>query len=156
VLQDPTLNPSCGTPAAASAPDGARSDLDEIPCGAAHNACYISAYGDVMPCVAMPIACGNVRDEPFAEIWHRSPEMLRVRSIRIRDLHTCSSCAASPFCSRCPGQALVETGDLYGPSPANCEHALVGAQVAGSPVIPASMLRRPPSAPPTAVAHVVD
>src|SRR2546426_2174433 len=99
-----------------------------------------------MPCVAMPIACGNVRDEPFAEIWHRSPEMLRVRAIRIRDLHTCSSCAASPFCSRCPGQALVETGDLYGPSPANCEHALVGAQVAGSPAIPASMLWRPRTA----------
>jgi len=157
VLQDPALNPQCGKPAPVlPGPDPVRSDLDDIPCGASHNACYISAYGDVMPCVAMPIACGNVRDTPFAEIWHRSPEMLRVRSIRIRDLHTCSSCAASPFCSRCPGQALVETGDLYGPSPANCEHALVGAQVAGSPVIPSSMLRRPPSAPPTALAHVVD
>jgi len=146
-LQDPALNPQCGKPApAASGPDWKRSDLDDVPCGASHNACYISAYGDVMPCVAMPIACGNVRDEPFAEIWHRSPAMLRVRSIRIRDLHTCSSCAASPFCTRCPGQALVETGDLYGPSPANCEHALVAAQVAGSAVIPASMLRPPVSA----------
>jgi radical SAM protein with 4Fe4S-binding SPASM domain len=141
VLQDPEVNPQCGTVPAAMA-DGVRSDLDDLPCGASHNACYVSAYGDVMPCVAMPIACGNVRDEPFADIWHRSPAMRRVRAIRIRDLHTCSSCAASPFCTRCPGQALVETGDLYGPSPANCEHALVGAQVAGSPVIPASMLRR--------------
>jgi radical SAM protein with 4Fe4S-binding SPASM domain len=142
VLEDPALNPHLGTQEACEAPS-ARGDLDEVPCGASHNACYISAYGDVMPCVAMPIACGNVRDEPFAAIWHRSPEMLRVRSIRIRDLHTCSSCAASQFCTRCPGQALVETGDLYGPSPANCEHALVAAQVAGSPVIPASMLRLP-------------
>ena len=141
VLEDPILNPSCGT-APAAVENGVRSDLDEVPCGASHNACYISAYGDVMPCVAMPLACGNVRDTPFAEIWHRSPDMLRVRAIRIRDLHTCSTCAASPFCTRCPGQALVETGDLYGPSPANCEHALVGAQVAGSSVIPASMLRR--------------
>src|SRR5438093_2958289 len=156
VLQDPTLNPSCGTPAAASAPDGARSDLDEVPCGAGHNACYISAYGDVMPCVAMPIACGNVRDEPFAEIWHRSPEMLRVRAIRIRDLHTCSSCAASPFCSRCPGQALVETGDLYGPSPANCEHALARAQVAGAAVIPASMSRAPTASTRRPVEHSID
>src|SRR2546423_13320454 len=96
-----------------------------------------------MPGVARPIGCGNVRDEPFAEFWHRSPEMLRVRAIRIRDLHACSSCAASQFCSRCPGQALVETGDLYGPSPANCEHALARAQVAGSAVVPASMLRAP-------------
>ena len=157
VLQDPALNAACGTPApAASEPDGTRTDLDEVPCGAGHNACYISAYGDVMPCVAMPIACGNVRDEPFAEIWHRSPEMQRVRAIRIRDLHTCSSCAASQFCSRCPGQALVETGDLYGPSPANCEHALVGAQVAGSPAIPASMLRRPSTAHRSAAADALE
>jgi AdoMet-dependent heme synthase len=147
VLQDPALNPACGTAHSdASSPDGERTDLDEVPCGAGHNACYISAYGDVMPCVAMPIACGNVRDEPFSEIWHRSPEMMRVRAIRIRDLHTCSSCAASAFCSRCPGQALVETGDLHGPSPANCEHALTRARVAGSSVVPASMLRAPASA----------
>jgi AdoMet-dependent heme synthase len=157
VLQDPTLNAQCGKPGpAALGPDWKRSDLDDVPCGASHNACYISAYGDVMPCVAMPIACGNVRDEPFAEIWHRSPEMVRVRSIRIRDLHTCSSCAASAFCTRCPGQALVETGDLYGPSPANCEHALVAAQVAGSAVIPASMLRPPASATVRTVEEVLD
>jgi radical SAM protein with 4Fe4S-binding SPASM domain len=141
VLQDPVLNPDVGNEACVTATP--RSDLDDVPCGASHNACYVSAYGDVMPCVAMPIACGNVRDEPFAEIWHRSPNMLKVRAIRIRNLHTCSSCAASRFCSRCPGQALVETGDLYGPSPANCEHALAAAQVAGSPVVPASMARRP-------------
>jgi radical SAM protein with 4Fe4S-binding SPASM domain len=149
VLADPALNPDHGRPAppAEPGPGWVRPDLDEIPCGASHNACYISAYGDVMPCVAMPIACGNVREEPFGEIWHRSPQMTRIRSIRIRDLHTCSTCAASPFCTRCPGQALVEGGDLYGPSPANCEHALVGAQLAGSSAVPASM--RPPVASPT-------
>jgi radical SAM protein with 4Fe4S-binding SPASM domain len=157
VLQDPTLNPDPDKPAPPEpGPGWVRPDLDDIACGAAHNACYISAYGDVMPCVALPIACGNVREEPFAEIWHRSPEMMRVRSIRIRDLHTCSSCAASPFCTRCPGQALVEGGDLYGPSPANCEHAFVGAQLAGSSAIPASMLSRPSSAsgtPGAAITH---
>ena len=156
VLEDPALNAACSAPPAPAVPfDGARADLDEVPCGASHNACYVSAYGDVMPCVAMPIACGNVRDEPFAEIWHRSPQMTRVRAIRIRDLHTCRSCAASPFCSRCPGQALVETGDLHGPSPANCEHALVRAGVAGSPVVPASMLRPPASARASALVGVV-
>jgi AdoMet-dependent heme synthase len=144
VLQDPALNPSCARTAPSSpSSEWVRPDLDDIPCGASHNACYISAYGDVMPCVALPIACGNIREQPFAEIWHGSTEMRRVRSIRIRDLHTCSSCTASPFCSRCPGQALIEGGDLYGPSPANCEHALVAAEVAGAAVIPASMLRRP-------------
>jgi radical SAM protein with 4Fe4S-binding SPASM domain len=141
VLQDSALNPDHGKPAPPEpGPGWTRPDLDDIACGAGHNACYISAYGDVMPCVALPIACGNVREAPFAEIWHRSAEMTRVRAIRIRDLHTCSTCAASSFCTRCPGQALVEGGDLYGPSPANCEHALVGAQLAGSSAIPAGML----------------
>jgi radical SAM protein with 4Fe4S-binding SPASM domain len=142
VLRDPLVNPEAGaTPAGGCPPQ--RPEPADIPCGASHNACYISAYGDVMPCVALPIACGNVRDEPFADIWHRSPEMRRVRAIRIGDLHTCSSCAAARFCARCPGQALLEGGDLFGPSPANCEHALVGARLAGSPAIPASMVRRP-------------
>jgi radical SAM protein with 4Fe4S-binding SPASM domain len=144
VLQDPVLNPDVGKTDAREMPS-VRPDLDEIPCGASHNACYISAYGDVQPCVAMPVACGNVRDEPFEAIWRRSPQMLRVRSIRIRDLHTCSSCAASRFCTRCPGQALVENGDLHGPSTASCEQALVGAQLAGSSAVPASMLRPPAS-----------
>jgi radical SAM protein with 4Fe4S-binding SPASM domain len=137
VLQDPIANPDLGSNGGTQA-----SDLDEIPCGASHNACYISPYGDVSPCVALPIVCGNVRETPFEEIWRRSGNMLEVRSIRTRDLHTCSSCAASEFCSRCPGQALVEDGDLYGPSTAACEHALVAAQVAGSTAIPPPLVSR--------------
>lgn len=146
VLQDPALNPDLGKSAVPTA-SSVRPDLDEIPCGASHNACYISSYGDVQPCVAMPIVCGNVREEPFEEIWHRSTKMREVRSIRIRNLHTCSTCAASQFCSRCPGQALVEDGDLYGPSAAACEHTLVAARLAGSSATPAGLLRltAPPS-----------
>ncbi len=143
VLQDPVLNPPApsGTkpPAADPAPPaGARADLDDIACGAGHNACYVSAYGDVMPCVAMPIACGSIRDASFMEIWSRSPKMQEVRAVRIRHLHTCATCEVASFCSRCPGQALVEDGDLYGPSTAACEHAAVAAGLAGIAAVPAS------------------
>jgi AdoMet-dependent heme synthase len=135
VLRDATLSPE---PLPGEIPP-VRPDLDEIACGAGHNACYVSAYGDVMPCVALPLACGNIRQRPFAEIWSDSREMRRVRSIRIRDLHTCAGCQAAAFCTRCPGQALVEDGDLYGPSTAACEHALAGAELAGVAVVPASL-----------------
>jgi len=135
VLGDPILNPD---PRPATSP-GERTDLDETLCGAAHNACYVSAYGDVTPCVALPITCGNIRETSFAEIWRDSRDMRRVRALRVRDLHTCSGCSASAFCTRCPGQALVEDGDLLGPSSAACEHALAGAELAGSPAVPASM-----------------
>jgi radical SAM protein with 4Fe4S-binding SPASM domain len=139
VLGDTTLNPE---PLPATSPE-VRSDLDEPLCGAGHNACYVSAYGDVTPCVALPVVCGNIRETPVAEIWNDSHDMRRVRAIRVRDLHTCSGCTASAFCSRCPGQALVEDGDLYGPSSAACEHAMAGAELAGSSAVPASMGRAP-------------
>lgn len=146
VLQDPLLNPDLGKSAEPAA-WSVRPDLDEIPCGASHNACYINSYGDVQPCVALPIVCGNVREESFEEIWRRSTKMGEVRSIRIRNLHTCSTCAASQFCTRCPGQALVEDGNLYGPSTAACEHTLVAAQLSGSTATLAGLLRvaAPPS-----------
>src|SRR3989442_14232476 len=61
VLQDPALNPHRGKPAPVqSGPGWVRPDHDDAPCGPSHNACDISAYGDGMPCVPMPIACGNV------------------------------------------------------------------------------------------------
>jgi radical SAM protein with 4Fe4S-binding SPASM domain len=135
VLRDATLG---AEPLPTEIP-AVRPDLDEIACGAGHNACYVSAYGDVMPCVALPLACGNIRQRPFAEIWSDSRGMREVRSIRIRDLHTCAGCEAAAFCTRCPGQALVEDGDLYGPSTAACEHALAGAELAGVAVVPASL-----------------
>jgi radical SAM protein with 4Fe4S-binding SPASM domain len=139
VLADPAMGPAASSARPVGAPRG---DLDEVPCGASHNAGYISAYGDVMPCVALPVACGNVREESFASIWLRSPAMREVRAIRIRSLHTCSGCEAAEFCSRCPGQALIEDGDLYGPSRAACEHALVSARFVGSTAIPATMRGR--------------
>ncbi|MBI5379370.1 MAG: radical SAM protein [Nitrospirae bacterium] len=110
-------------PPTPAAPDPA----DEIPCGASHSSCYVSPYGDVYPCVSMPIPCGNIRQRPFLEIWQRSEEMLRVRSIFRKDLPHCRTCAVADHCSRCPGMAYVEHGLLTGPSAAACQQACVKA-----------------------------
>lgn len=96
--------------------------LEGIPCGAGHTSVYISPYGDVYPCVQFPLTCGNVRTQPFREIWQNSPQLREVRSIRARDLTTCSSCAHVGTCSRCPGLAYME-GDMRGPSSADCDKA---------------------------------
>jgi MoaA/NifB/PqqE/SkfB family radical SAM enzyme len=134
-LADPEVaaeRPTCAAP-------GERDDLDEPPCGAGHSSGHVSAYGDVTPCVAMPVVCGNIRTAPFAEIWTRSPAMARVRRVRVRDLDTCRTCPTAVHCTRCPGQALVEDGSLLGPSRAACEHALVAARLAGASAIPAGL-----------------
>ncbi|MGH9736246.1 MAG: radical SAM/SPASM domain-containing protein [Candidatus Acidiferrales bacterium] len=108
------------------------STMDDIPCSAGHTSCYISPYGDVYPCVQFPVPCGNVRSERFIDIWEHSSAMNDVRSIRSRDLPTCSNCAHVGTCTRCPGLAYME-GDMRGPSSADCEKsfARTGVLTAG-------------------------
>jgi radical SAM protein with 4Fe4S-binding SPASM domain len=94
--------------------------MDGLPCSAGHTGCYISPYGDVFPCVQFPLPSGNLRRQKFAEIWRNSPQLNEVRSIRARDLPTCSTCSHVGTCTRCPGLAFME-GNMRGPSTADCE-----------------------------------
>jgi len=94
--------------------------LDAVPCSAGHTACYVSPYGDVYPCVQFPLPSGNVRRMKFADIWRDSPQLKEVRSIKLRDMPTCSQCAHGETCTRCPGLAYLE-GDMRGPSYQDCE-----------------------------------
>ncbi|HYL46777.1 MAG TPA: radical SAM protein [Candidatus Limnocylindrales bacterium] len=104
---------------------------DGIPCSAGHNSCYISPYGDVFPCVQLPLPAGNVRQQKFEAIWFRSPEMNRVRSVRDAHLRVCSQCEISEYCERCPGLAQMEGGDLLGAYERACELAEMNARLAG-------------------------
>jgi radical SAM protein with 4Fe4S-binding SPASM domain len=108
--------------------------LDGAPCSAGHIACYISPYGDVYPCVQFPLPCGNLRLETFAHVWQHSAALNEVRSIRIRDLSTCPTCAHVSSCTRCPGLAYME-GNMRGPSSADCDKSLLrssGASAIGA------------------------
>jgi len=106
--------------------------LEGLPCSAGHTSCYISPYGDFYPCVQFPVTCGNVRREKFMDIWRHSPQLNEVRSIRLKNLTTCSSCTHAGSCSRCPGLAYME-GNMRGPSTADCErsYARTGIVTAG-------------------------
>ena len=46
--------------------------------------------------------------------------MNEVRSIRLKDLTTCTSCTHVSNCTRCPGLAFME-GNMRGPSTQDCE-----------------------------------
>ncbi len=141
VLQDPILNPRAagdgkkhedrgrtGSVSSSGIEGGA---YDDIPCCAGHNSCYISPYGDVHPCIQMPVPTGNLRRQRFEEIWYGSPEMARVRAVRESELPLCSSCSIRSYCERCPGLAMVEGGDLYGAYERACELAETNARLAG-------------------------
>jgi radical SAM protein with 4Fe4S-binding SPASM domain len=90
---------------------------DAAPCYSGFNTCAIRPNGDVVPCNQLLLAVGNVREQPFGKIWRESPVLLRLRALRVEDLHTCRSCPLLSRCSRCPGLALLEGGDLFGCSP---------------------------------------
>jgi len=85
-------------------------------CAAASRYCNITSSGDVMACNILPGSGGNLRDQSFHDIWHHSAWLNEVRNIRRTDLHTCSDCHRLSYCGRCHAMALVEDGDLYGPS----------------------------------------
>lgn len=110
--------------------------MEGYPCSAGHTSCYISPYGDVYPCVAFPLPSGNVRKQKFLEIWRDSAQLNEVRSIRAKDLTTCSSCSHVGTCTRCPGLAYLE-GNMRGPSTADCQKSF---QRTGIPS--ANMLKR--------------
>ena len=95
-------------------------DMDQLPCSAGHTACYVSPYGDVYPCVQFPLPSGNVRRMKFVDIWRDSPQLNEVRSIKLRDMPSCSVCAHGGTCTRCPGLAYLE-GNMRGPSYQDCE-----------------------------------
>ncbi len=94
--------------------------MEGYPCSAGHTACYISPYGDVFPCVQFPLPSGNLRKQKFLDVWRHSRQLQEVRSIRAKDLTTCSACAHVGTCTRCPGLAYME-GSMRGPSTADCE-----------------------------------
>jgi radical SAM protein with 4Fe4S-binding SPASM domain len=134
IFRDRSLVPDdfCAPPA----PGSADADtLDALPCSAGHTAIYISPYGDVYPCVQFPLPSGNLRELPFATIWRDSRQLNDVRSIRVRDLPTCSSCGFVSSCTRCPGLAYME-GNMRGPSSADCDKSSYRA-AAGSTEISA-------------------
>jgi len=94
--------------------------FQSLPCSAGHTNCYVSPYGEVFPCVQFPLPTGNVRQQRFIDIWRHSDRMNEVRSIRLKDLTTCTSCTHVSGCTRCPGLAYME-GNMRGPSSADCE-----------------------------------
>src|SRR6185369_10102797 len=112
--------------------------LESVPCSAGHTSVYVSPYGEVFPCVQFPVNCGNVREQALNEIWYHSEQMNRVRSIRVKDLHTCSGCDHLSGCTRCPGLAYME-GDMRGPSSADCEKSQIKAGLAHIDTLPAQL-----------------
>jgi radical SAM protein with 4Fe4S-binding SPASM domain len=115
-----------------SAPVGRkkREDLADLSCLMGRTLCSINAYGDVRPCVQVPISAGNIRERTFTDVWLKSPFLKEIRKYPDkRKMHGCPECELRPYCYRCPGNAYMEMGDIYGPSPQLCINAGIWKEI---------------------------
>jgi radical SAM protein with 4Fe4S-binding SPASM domain len=119
---------------------------DRAPCGMARSFVTIGSQGDVFPCPLLRRPVGNLRQAPLAALW-RSPAMERLRARRFGDLAVCGTCPRSGYCDRCSATALLEDGDLDGPSSRACHVADLRERAWGICAPPgADVPRKPPRA----------
>ncbi|KPK96864.1 MAG: hypothetical protein AMJ95_11980 [Omnitrophica WOR_2 bacterium SM23_72] len=90
-------------------------------CGAGHDNCCVSPYGDVYPCVQFFLKFGNVRENSFHDIWYHSQAVRDYRKINTyADIPDCRACSMVADCVRCPGLADLEDGSYLGKSQESC------------------------------------
>jgi len=99
--------------------------LDAAPCYSGFNSCAITPSGKVLPCNQQLYEAGDLKKDNFSEIWRNSPQFKYLRSLTLRNLKKCADCKLLIHCARCPGLALLEGGDILGPSPENCRIATI-------------------------------
>jgi radical SAM protein with 4Fe4S-binding SPASM domain len=80
--------------------------------------------------MVMRMPCGNIREQPFAEIWNNAPAFRRLRALKIADVYGCKTCPVRDYCEGCPGLYYTEMGDVTIPSPHTCEMAEMRHQAA--------------------------
>ena len=88
-------------------------DCDALPCPSIRNSISVDCVGDVYPCNSWFYKVGNINETPLADIWNHSEGYRYLNSLRNSDLHECCSCDLRDGCTRCPGNALLEDGDMF-------------------------------------------
>jgi heme b synthase len=85
-------------------------------CLAGTGVCFVSHQGEVYPCGYLPVSAGNLREEPFREIWEHAEIF---ESLRHDDNleGKCGCCEFRNVCSGCRARAFGVTGNYLGEEP---------------------------------------
>jgi len=97
-------------------------NADSLHCDAGRSVAGITPYGDLIPCIQLPVRFGSLQNRPFADLWNGA----RAASFRARErrlLAECETCRVRIYCSRCHGLAWAESGNFRGSSPSCCVRA---------------------------------
>ena len=94
--------------------------LEGYSCSAGHTLAYISPFARCFPACSSPCPAAACASRASVRSGGIPRQLTELRSVHVRDLHTCSHCTHVGLCSRCPGLAYME-GDFRGPSSQDCE-----------------------------------
>jgi len=85
-------------------------------CLAGVSYCFISHVGIVQPCGYLEVDSGDLRKEPFSQIWHHSPVFNDLRDFS-RYKGKCGHCEYIAVCGGCRARAYEATGDYLAEEP---------------------------------------
>lgn len=77
---------------------------------------FISHTGQVQPCGYLELNCGNVREQPFREIWEHSNIFGNLRDFGKYE-GKCGQCEYIRVCGGCRARAYESTGNYLAPEP---------------------------------------
>jgi radical SAM protein with 4Fe4S-binding SPASM domain len=85
-------------------------------CLAGTGVCFISHEGEVFPCGYLPATAGDLRKQPFADIWENSTlfnELRNTDNLKGK----CGCCEFRNICMGCRARAYAATGDYLDEEP---------------------------------------
>ncbi len=85
-------------------------------CLAGTAVCFISNQGEVYPCGYLPALAGDLKKQPFAEIWENSVVFNQLRDINNLK-GKCGCCEFRNVCMGCRARAYAATGDFLDEEP---------------------------------------
>lgn len=82
-------------------------------CKPLQNSIFIDSNGDLYPCISLYYKFGNILQQPLRDIWNKSEKHKYILSLKKKDFSICTACETKEYCSKCPGNALLEKGDCF-------------------------------------------
>lgn len=85
-------------------------------CLAGTGVTFVSHRGEIFPCGYLPVEAGNVRQQPFGDIWQDSPLFQEMRDPDALE-GKCGVCQFKSLCSGCRARAYGVTGNYLAEEP---------------------------------------
>ncbi len=85
-------------------------------CLAGTGVVFVSHRGELFPCGYLPVQAGNIRQQPFQEVWEDSPLFAELRDVDLLG-GKCGICEFKKICSGCRARSFGTDGDYLGEEP---------------------------------------